>query len=86
MGRSRPGAVTGAVTVTRTGAVTPVIAVTVAVRVREAMPRADNECEKCEGNAIKRCSGCRLVYYCSTACQKQDWKFHKVTCQKNKKN
>ena len=57
-----------------------------AVRVREAMPRADNECEKCEGNANKRCSGCRLVFYCSTACQKQDWKFHKVTCQKNKKN
>ena len=57
-----------------------------AVRVREAMPRADNECEKCEGNATKKCSGCSLVYYCYTACQKQDWKFHKVTSQKMKNN
>jgi hypothetical protein len=55
-----------------------------AVRVRESHPRDKEECEKCMKPAVKKCSACSLVYYCTPACQKLDWKFHKVTCQKNK--
>ncbi len=28
----------------------------------------------------KRCSKCRVVYYCSKTCQKKDWKTHKTEC------
>ena len=53
-----------------------------AVRVREAHPREKNRCEKCTGPAEKKCAACNLVFYCTPACQKGDWKFHKVTCKK----
>ena len=53
-----------------------------AVRVREAHPRDIEECEKCVKSAPKKCSSCKKVYYCSQECQKQDWKFHKISCQK----
>ena len=56
-----------------------------AIRVREALPRGLNECEECVKPAEKKCSACGLVFYCSPACQKLDWKFHKITCKKNKK-
>ena len=55
-----------------------------AITVREAMPRDDKECEKCIGPAEKKCSACSSVFYCSLACQKMDWKFHKGTCKKTK--
>ena len=29
----------------------------------------------------KRCGGCRLVRYCSVACQTADWPSHKAACQ-----
>ncbi len=32
-----------------------------------------------------RCSGCRLVFYCSQEHQKIDWKRHKVVCKLNRK-
>ena len=57
-----------------------------AVRVREAFPRANEECEKCLKICEKKCSACSQVYYCSPACQKLDWKFHKVMCHKKVKN
>ena len=53
-----------------------------AVKVREAHPRDKEECEKCVKPASKQCSACGKVYYCTPACQKLDWKFHKSTCQK----
>ena len=56
-----------------------------AIRLREALPREINECEKCVKPADKRCSGCTKVFYCSLPCQKLDWVFHKVTCKKNEK-
>lgn len=31
--------------------------------------------EKC-----KRCSVCKITYYCSVACQRADWPRHKATC------
>ncbi|KAI0812059.1 hypothetical protein GGR55DRAFT_677657 [Xylaria sp. FL0064] len=30
---------------------------------------------------LKACSGCFLVHYCSTDCQKQDWRRHKSVCK-----
>ncbi|KAJ3555145.1 hypothetical protein NM688_g2741 [Phlebia brevispora] len=30
---------------------------------------------------FKRCGACHQVWYCSTACQKQDWKKHKPACK-----
>jgi hypothetical protein len=56
-----------------------------AVRVREAMPRDINECEKCAEFATKKCAACSMVFYCSSTCQKLDWKFHKVLCKRIKR-
>ena len=53
-----------------------------AIKVREAHPRDKEECEKCSKPASKQCSSCKRVHYCTPACQKQDWKFHKITCQR----
>ena len=59
---------------------------TLAVKVREAFPMDKNECERCAKPAVKMCAACNQVYYCTPACQKQDWQFHKVSCKKNKKD
>ena len=56
----------------------------IAARAREAHPRDKEECEKCVKPAVKKCGACGLVYYCTPACQKMDWKSHKVTCKKGK--
>ena len=32
---------------------------------------------------MKRCALCKTQYYCSTDCQKSDWKFHKAICNRN---
>ncbi|KAL8594793.1 hypothetical protein ACOMHN_047511 [Nucella lapillus] len=41
-------------------------------------------CAECgkrgETSALKRCSRCKTVRYCSTHCQSRDWPRHKVTC------
>ena len=31
--------------------------------------------------STKRCSGCKFVRYCSVACQKANWKKHKLVCK-----
>ncbi|KAF8558340.1 hypothetical protein OG21DRAFT_1504392 [Imleria badia] len=45
-------------------------------------------CHLCHGNDddfqeadLKRCAGCQKVYYCSTACQKEDWVRHIFDCK-----
>ncbi|ORY47711.1 hypothetical protein BCR33DRAFT_714793 [Rhizoclosmatium globosum] len=46
-----------------------------------------NRCAEC-GNekALKRCAGCLMMYFCSTECQKANWKKeHKVACKMMKK-
>ncbi|CZT15852.1 uncharacterized protein RCC_01688 [Ramularia collo-cygni] len=38
-------------------------------------------CPCCGIAATKVCSGCRDIVYCSPACQKADWPFHKHLCK-----
>ena len=49
-----------------------------------------NKCEDCKTRCgycsrgwvvLKSCSGCLDVSYCSTECQKKDWKEHKTKCK-----
>ena len=37
-------------------------------------------CKKQE-NGTKRCTGCYLVFYCSTSCQSNDWADHRDNCK-----
>ena len=39
-------------------------------------------CARCavKREKMKKCSGCRLVHYCSTRCQHRAWAEHKLTC------
>jgi hypothetical protein len=32
-------------------------------------------------NFLKRCSGCRMVFYCNRECQTKGWKSHKAHCK-----
>lgn len=32
-------------------------------------------------NSTKKCTGCKLAYYCDQYCQKHDWADHKVRCK-----
>jgi len=47
--------------------------------------RGPNACQVCNGAALKRCSACGKAWYCSPACQKQDWKKHKKMYHKENK-
>lgn len=40
----------------------------------------------CRELKAKRCSGCMTEGYCSSDCQKADWKFHKLVCACMKNN
>ncbi|XP_033209929.1 uncharacterized protein LOC117168405 [Belonocnema kinseyi] len=47
---------------------------------------APNQCHVChcledELQTLKRCSRCRMISYCSTAHQKEDWSSHKNLCK-----
>lgn len=41
-----------------------------------------HECGKpdCKILGTKRCSGCLIELYCSTECQKKEWKIHRILC------
>lgn len=40
-------------------------------------------CEYCRKEpATAKCSQCKVSYYCSSACQKNNWAQHKLTCKK----
>lgn len=45
-----------------------------------------SQCQKEEQSEreFQKCSGCHLVYYCSRACQKSNWKVHKKICKKQR--
>ena len=38
------------------------------------------QCSTCNLEGLLRCSRCKEVYYCSSHCQRNDWKHHKVVC------
>lgn len=43
---------------------------------------AEATCAKCaKPEALKQCSGCRTLNYCSPECQKAHWPMHKVICK-----
>ena len=48
------------------------------------LPEDPKLCFKCkEGSTkvpLKKCGACKMVYYCSEACQRTDWKAHKTWC------
>ncbi len=43
---------------------------------------SQKKCAACSSTekGLGQCSGCKKVYYCSPACQKQDWPQHKKVC------
>jgi hypothetical protein len=43
-------------------------------------------CAVCGREAMKRCSKCRVEWYCSRDCQVKDWKRHKPICQELNKS
>lgn len=45
-----------------------------------ADPAGLHACQVCSTNTNKKCSRCKKIYYCCTACQKANWKSHKLTC------
>ncbi|XP_057532445.1 histone-lysine N-methyltransferase ASHR1 [Amaranthus tricolor] len=41
-----------------------------------------SKCEVCFTPVnVKKCTGCHVVWYCGSTCQKADWKLHRVECQ-----
>ncbi|KAG6888522.1 hypothetical protein C0992_008320 [Termitomyces sp. T32_za158] len=44
----------------------------------------DCETEDKFARKVRRCLGCKIVWYCSIACQKLDWKEHRNFCGKNR--
>ena len=50
---------------------------------KKALPR-DKEyynCKTCDNTVTKQCNGCKSgVFYCSSVCQKKDWRNHKPNC------
>ncbi|XP_066916134.1 uncharacterized protein [Clytia hemisphaerica] len=38
-------------------------------------------CARCENPGSQRCSQCKSIYYCSSQCQKADWRQHKRACK-----
>ena len=44
-------------------------------------PEYSLHCANChKTDMLKNCSRCKKVFYCSIACQKEDWSFHKRIC------
>ena len=37
-------------------------------------------CAVCGGEAVNRCGGCKLEWYCGRVCQVKAWKEHKPLC------
>ena len=46
--------------------------------------KAGNSCFVCRKLALKNCSACSSVYYCSKACQSAHWGYHKEWCHQAK--
>ena len=53
-------------------------------QLREAAGGSLATCRTCGAGGGTRCAGCFLVHYCSPACQKKDWKKHRVSCKETR--
>ncbi|XP_010467589.1 PREDICTED: histone-lysine N-methyltransferase ASHR1 [Camelina sativa] len=46
---------------------------------------SESRCDGCfktnDNNNLKRCSGCQVVWYCGSSCQKSEWKLHRHECK-----
>lgn len=41
----------------------------------------NNECGVCKIPCERKCSSCKLIYYCCEEHQKSDWTVHKAVCR-----
>lgn len=60
----------------------PKMATTAVASATTETKQQGNTCSQCTNPASSRCSQCRLVHYCSVACQRNHWPLHKLTCTK----
>ena len=52
---------------------------------REPEAASEGICQVCQVQATKKCSLCKIIYYCGKEHQKQDWPAHKSNCPGLKK-
>mmetsp|Transcript_23192 Transcript_23192/g.32392 ORF Transcript_23192/g.32392 Transcript_23192/m.32392 type:complete len:138 (-) Transcript_23192:1250-1663(-) len=45
-----------------------------------ATANVSHKCSLCGQEATKKCSRCKMAWYCSVEHQKQHWKYHKKAC------
>ncbi|KAK9993553.1 hypothetical protein SO802_023256 [Lithocarpus litseifolius] len=42
----------------------------------------ESRCDRCFTTSnLKKCSGCHVVWYCGSTCQKLDWQLHRLECE-----
>jgi hypothetical protein len=51
---------------------------------KEPAAKLKQKCSICQKDTTSRCGKCKLVYYCSSDCQKKDYPSHKKTCAEPK--
>ncbi|XP_010132322.1 PREDICTED: deformed epidermal autoregulatory factor 1 homolog [Buceros rhinoceros silvestris] len=49
-------------------------------KIQADVERKEQSCVNCGREATNECTGCHKVNYCSTFCQRQDWKDHQHIC------
>nr|XP_040139829.1 deformed epidermal autoregulatory factor 1 homolog isoform X3 [Ictidomys tridecemlineatus] len=49
-------------------------------RMQADAERKEQSCVNCGREALSECTGCHKVNYCSTFCQRKDWKDHQHVC------
>ncbi|XP_028757593.1 histone-lysine N-methyltransferase ASHR1 isoform X3 [Neltuma alba] len=43
---------------------------------------AETRCDGCFATSkLKKCSGCQVVWYCGSTCQRAEWKLHRLECE-----
>ena len=47
-------------------------------------PKLKMKCAVCSKDSTSRCGSCKKIWYCSRECQSQNWKHHKLNCDKLK--
>ncbi len=47
--------------------------------------KVKKKCANCNimrNKELKKCGGCRKIYYCGNECQRNNWKYHKNKCSR----